>query len=154
MSAQCAVARAVASCRMTGGRRRRRALTEWPKFAHSSWPSGACGTGGGRRRLCIQAYPSNPPCRPLTATLSRRHLVRQWHGLWLASGRVLEAEFVDLAARRGLRVVVRELFAPLFDLEAGKGRVVLEPNDDLLLEVAWASVPHLSRLSVNLKEAN
>lgn len=72
----------------------------------------------------------------------------------MASGRVLEGEFVDLAARGGLRVVVRELFAPLFDLEAGKGRVVREPNDDLLLEVAWASVPHLSRLSVNLKEAN
>ena len=38
-------------------------------------------------------------------------------------------------------------------LEAGKGRVVLEPSDDELLEAAGASVPHLRR-GVDLKEAN
>ena len=96
----------------------------------------------------------NPPCKPLTATLSRRHLVCQCHGLWLASGRVLERELEDLAARGRLRVVVRELSAPLFHLEAGKGRVVLEPSDDELLEAAGASVPHLIRRGVDLKEAN
>ena len=100
------------------------------------------------------AYPQlNPPCKPLTATLSRRHLVCQCHGLWLASGRVLEGELEDLAARGRLRVVVRELSAPLLHIEADKGRVVLEPSGDQLLEVAGASMPHLRR-GVDLKEAN
>eukprot|EP00964_Phaeocystis_antarctica_P024403 scaffold13669_cov56-Phaeocystis_antarctica.AAC.2 len=85
------------------------------------------------------------------ATFPRRHLVHQWHGLWLASGRVLEGKFEDLAARGGLRIVVRELLAPLLGFEPGKGRVVLEPPDDQLLEVAWACLPH--RWSVDLKEA-
>eukprot|EP00964_Phaeocystis_antarctica_P048967 scaffold28355_cov57-Phaeocystis_antarctica.AAC.4 len=95
----------------------------------------------------------NPPCKPRTATLSRRHLVRHWQGLWLASGRVLEGELEDLAARGRLWVVVRELSAPLLHIEAGKGRVVLEPSGDQLLEVAGASMPHLRR-GVDLKEAN
>ena len=57
-------------------------------------------------------------------TFSRRHLVHQWRGLWLASGRVLEGELVDLTARAGLRVVVGELSAPLLDLEAWLGSAV------------------------------
>ena len=62
--------------------------------------------------------------KPPKTTFSRRHLVHQWRGLWLASGRVLEGELVDLTARAGLRVVVGELSAPLLDLEAWLGSAV------------------------------
>ena len=91
------------------------------------------------RRKSSSMLNTRPPHRPrrhLTGTLPRRSLTSQRH----ASRRVLEGELINLAARGSIRVVVRELLAPLDDSESGEGRVVLPTGVEAALEGATVAV--------------